>query len=95
MTILRSRLDAHELSAEQAFEAMLLHSTDEKEEALSFEIMAEAFRNEAVGKMIGLNTMLLMHGKTSPASLEVLMRSPDKDLSEAVNSAVRNDPTFK
>jgi len=49
----------------------------------------------AVGKMIGLNTMLLMHGKTSPASLEVLMRSPDKDLSEAVNSAVRNDPTFK
>jgi AcrR family transcriptional regulator len=53
MSILRSRLDAHELSAEQAFEAMLLHSTDEKDEALSFEIMAEAFRNDAVGKLIG------------------------------------------
>lgn len=53
MTILRSRLDAKELSVEQAFEAMLLHSTDEKDEALSFEILAEAFRNEAVGGMIG------------------------------------------
>ena len=49
----------------------------------------------AVGKMIGTGTMLLMHGKTSPAALEVLMRSPEKDMAEAVNTAVRNDPTFK
>lgn len=49
----------------------------------------------AVGKMIGTGTIVLMHGKTSPGSLEVLMRSPNKDMAEAVNSAVRNDPTFK
>lgn len=49
----------------------------------------------AVGKMMGTNAMILMHGKTSAMELELLMRSPDKDLVEAVNTAARNDPTFK
>ena len=48
----------------------------------------------AVGKLIGLNVPVLMHGKTG-AQLEVLIRTPDKTLSELVQSAVRNDATFK
>ena len=53
MIALRTRLDAGELSIEQTFAQMLLHTANEKDEALSFDIMAEAFRNEAVGRTIG------------------------------------------
>ena len=53
LSALRSQLDAGDVSVEQAFEALLRHSTDGKDEALSFEIMAEAFRNAAVGRTIG------------------------------------------
>lgn len=52
--ILRARLEAGELSLEQAFEQLLLHGTDsEQDEALSFDILAESFRNEAVAETIG------------------------------------------
>ena len=53
MIALRTRLDASELTIEQTFEQMLLHTTEEKDEALSFDILAEAFRNETVGQTIG------------------------------------------
>ena len=43
----------------------------------------------------GTGAQLLMHGKTSPQALEVLLRSADKQLSEAINAAVRQDATFK
>lgn len=53
-TALRTRLEAGELSIEQTFEQLLLHGTEsEKDEALSFDILAESFRNEAVGETIG------------------------------------------
>ena len=49
----------------------------------------------AVGQVVGTGAQLLMHGKTSPQALEVLLRSTDKQLSEAINAAVRQDATFK
>lgn len=52
MDALRSRLDAGELTVEQTFEELLLHVVDEKDEALSFDILAESFRNRPVGDMI-------------------------------------------
>lgn len=52
MDALRSRLDAGELTIEQTFEQLLLHTVDKRDEALSFDIMAESFRNEAVGDTI-------------------------------------------
>ncbi|WIW89777.1 helix-turn-helix domain-containing protein [Sphingobium sp. V4] len=54
MAALRSQLDAGAMSIEQTFEQILLHGTDNaNDEALSFDILAEAFRNEAVGETIG------------------------------------------
>lgn len=52
MDALRKRLDAGELTIEQTFEQLLLHVVDEKDEALSFDIMAESFRNVAVADTI-------------------------------------------
>lgn len=52
MAILRERLHAGLLSIEQTFEQLLLHTIDEKNEALSFDILAESFRNPAVGDTI-------------------------------------------
>ncbi|CCW19105.1 Possible Transcriptional Regulator, TetR family [Sphingobium indicum BiD32] len=52
MDALRNRLDAGELTIEQTFEQLLLHIVDEKDEALSFDIMAESFRNRPVGDTI-------------------------------------------
>lgn len=52
MDALRQRLKAGELSIEQTFEHLLMHTIDEKNEALSFDILAESFRNEAVGDTI-------------------------------------------
>lgn len=52
MAALRQRLQAGELTVEQTFEQLLLHTIDEKNEALSFDILAESFRNEAVGDTI-------------------------------------------
>ncbi|KEQ55406.1 TetR family transcriptional regulator [Sphingobium chlorophenolicum] len=49
---LRNRLDAGEISIEQTFELLLLEVMDSKHEALSFDILAEAFRNERVGGTI-------------------------------------------
>lgn len=51
--ILRTKLETGELSIEQTFEQLLLHGTEsEKDEAFSFDILAESFRNEAVGETI-------------------------------------------
>ena len=49
----------------------------------------------AVGQVVGTGAQLLMHGKTSPQALEVLLRSADRQLSEAINAAVRQDAAFK
>lgn len=55
MAELRQRLEAGELGAEQIFEEVLLYSIKEEEEedGLAFDILAEAFRNPAVGETIG------------------------------------------
>lgn len=52
METLRARLDDGELTIDQTFEQLMLHVIDEKDEALSFDILAEGFRNPAVGEMI-------------------------------------------
>ncbi|NWK98629.1 TetR family transcriptional regulator [Sphingobium lactosutens] len=53
MVVLRTKLEAGALSLEQTFEQLLLHGTEsEKDEAFSFDILAESFRNEAVGETI-------------------------------------------
>lgn len=49
----------------------------------------------AVGKLIGINVPVLIHGKTAPAALDVLIRSPDKTLAEAVQATVRTGPVFR
>ncbi len=54
MAALRAQLDAGELDIEQTYERLLLHHNDSKEEALSFDILAESFRNPAVGERVGL-----------------------------------------
>lgn len=53
MAELRQRLDAGGLSVERTFEEVLLYGIDEEEDGLAFDIMAEAFRNPAVGETIG------------------------------------------
>jgi TetR/AcrR family transcriptional repressor of uid operon len=53
MTVLRDRLDAGEMTIEQTFEELMLHTMEEKQEALSFDILAESFRNPAVAATIG------------------------------------------
>ena len=52
MADLRTRLDAGQISVEEAFEQALLSKFEEKDEALSFDILAESFRNERVGSTI-------------------------------------------
>lgn len=53
MAELRRQLDAGGLSVERTFEEVLLYGIDEEEDGLAFDIMAEAFRNPAVGETIG------------------------------------------
>ncbi|QGP78309.1 TetR/AcrR family transcriptional regulator [Sphingobium sp. CAP-1] len=53
MAGIRTRLDAGDLTVDQTFEQLFLHTIDEKEEALAFDILAESFRNPAVGDMVG------------------------------------------
>ncbi|AMK23731.1 helix-turn-helix domain-containing protein [Sphingobium sp. SJ10-10] len=45
---LQTRLDAGEISIERTFELLLLEVMDDPHEALSFDILAEAFRNAPV-----------------------------------------------
>lgn len=52
MANIRVRLDMGELTIEQTFEQLLLHTIDEKDEALAFDILAESFRNPAVADTI-------------------------------------------
>lgn len=52
VTQLRDELNAGQRSIEQTFEALFLKVTDEGDEALSFDILAEAYRNPRVGQTI-------------------------------------------
>ena len=52
MADLRARVDHGELTIEQTFEVALMHNVGAKDEALSFDILAESFRNPAVGNRI-------------------------------------------
>lgn len=49
---LQRRLDAGEISIERTFELLLLEMMDNPHEALSFDILAEGFRNERVAQII-------------------------------------------
>lgn len=49
---LRDQLSSGQHSIEQTFEALFLNVIDEGDEALSFDILAEAFRNPRVGQTI-------------------------------------------
>lgn len=53
MDILKKRLDSGELTIDQTFEQLLIDTIDEKDEALSFDILAESFRNVEVADTIG------------------------------------------
>lgn len=53
MAALRSRLTAGELTIEQTFEELYRRTIDEEDEALSFDILAESFRNPAVADTVG------------------------------------------
>jgi TetR/AcrR family transcriptional repressor of uid operon len=48
----QAQMDAGALTVEQSFEQILLHTIDEKDEALAFDILAESFRNPAVADTI-------------------------------------------
>ncbi|KPH58120.1 MULTISPECIES: TetR/AcrR family transcriptional regulator [Novosphingobium] len=50
---LRRRLDQGELTVLETFRELFLQVIDEGHEALSFDILAEGFRNERVGRTIG------------------------------------------
>ncbi|MDO7835417.1 helix-turn-helix domain-containing protein [Sphingobium sp. HBC34] len=52
MEEIRTRLDAGERTIEETFEQLFRHSIDEEKEALSFDILAEGFRNPAVGATV-------------------------------------------
>ncbi len=52
MAALQDRLEAGELTIEQTFEQLMLHTVDEKNEALAFDILAESFRNPAVSETV-------------------------------------------
>lgn len=47
-----NRLDAGEIDVEDGLRLVVLNAQSAKDEAFSFDIMAEAFRNEAVGETI-------------------------------------------
>ncbi|MDI1297049.1 MAG: helix-turn-helix domain containing protein [bacterium] len=53
IAVLQRNLNAGTMTIEQTFEQLLLFAVDGHDEALSFDILAEAFRNDAVGEMIG------------------------------------------
>ncbi|MGC4251546.1 MAG: helix-turn-helix domain-containing protein [Sphingobium sp.] len=53
MEALRLRLESGEIDIEQTFEQAILLSLRDKDEALSFDILAEALRNQPVGKTVG------------------------------------------
>ncbi|WP_420144947.1 TetR/AcrR family transcriptional regulator [Sphingobium sp.] len=53
LAALQARLDSGELTVDQTFEQLMLQTIDEKDEALSFDIMAESFRNSEVADTIG------------------------------------------
>lgn len=53
MLSLQQRLDAGEIDIERTFELLLLEVMDNPHEALSFDILAEGFRNPHVGQTIG------------------------------------------
>lgn len=50
---LRQRLENRELTTLETFQELFLQVVDEGDEALSFDILAEGYRNERVGKSIG------------------------------------------
>ncbi len=50
---LQARLEAGELTVDETFEQLILQTIDEKEEALSFDILAESFRNSEVADTVG------------------------------------------
>lgn len=52
LVALHEQLKAGELTIERTIELMTLTAMDSKEEALSFDILAEAFRNSSVGTTI-------------------------------------------
>lgn len=52
ITALRRRLRDGDLNVEQTFEHLLLLVVDKSDEALSFDILAEGFRNEAVSETL-------------------------------------------
>ncbi|MEJ7927844.1 helix-turn-helix domain-containing protein [Sphingobium sp. AN641] len=52
MMALCARLKAGEISIEETFEQLVLSAMSQKSEALSFDILAEAFRNPVVGATI-------------------------------------------
>lgn len=52
MAALRIRADDGELTIEQIFGEALMHNVGAKDEALSFDILAESFRNPAVGETV-------------------------------------------
>ncbi|MEC3911089.1 helix-turn-helix domain-containing protein [Sphingobium sp. CR2-8] len=53
MAALQTRLNSGELTVDQIFEALLLQTVEDKEEALAFDILAESFRNRQVADTIG------------------------------------------
>ncbi|KMS57933.1 MULTISPECIES: TetR/AcrR family transcriptional regulator [Sphingobium] len=53
MEDVQARLDSGELTVEATFKQLFIHTIDEKDEALSFDILAESFRNPAVADTIG------------------------------------------
>ena len=52
MEQLYTQLHAGEIDVEQTFERLLLQVVDKQDEALAFDILAEAFRNPKVGRTI-------------------------------------------
>lgn len=52
MTTLCDRLHAKEITIEQALEILFIEVLNHKTEPLSFDILAEGFRNEGVGKTV-------------------------------------------
>lgn len=54
LTLLCERLHAGGIDAEEAFELLMLSVIDDRNEALSFDILAEAFRNERVSEAIAV-----------------------------------------
>lgn len=61
MEALHQRLRNGELDIDQTFEHLFLQSVEEKDEALSFDILAEGFRNETVSETIGTLCERLRH----------------------------------